>query len=333
MTDIKVRLTSIIKILSLIAIAAIVSGCQGSNSPVSPTMSQTVPHKETWGIYEVDLATQNVKLIYSTPSELYASALRLDSAGSKFVFAMQADGTSDEDMEIYSIDADGSNLTRLTKNQVMDVYPAWSPDGTRIAFLSRSENDLDIFVMNADGSDVNKLYDSGFNDADIDWAGDSIVFTSRFAVWKMNADGTKPAQITDPPDRGQWGKANLPAGDYDPRLSLDGSKVVFERLEDTSLPNGGYNIFVVDSDGTGETRLTDNGYAQGLASWSHSGDMLAYVVAAIDGQGKYDIYLMNSDGTDNRKITPDYFPVSFLCHSPVFSIDDSHIYFIGQWWE
>jgi hypothetical protein len=42
---------------------------------------------------------------------------------------------------------------------------------------------------------------------------------------------------------------------------------------------------------------------------------------------------MNSDGTNNRDITPDYFPNDFLCHSAVFSNDDSVIYFIGEWWE
>ena len=43
--------------------------------------------------------------------------------------------------------------------------------------------------------------------------------------------------------------------------------------------------------------------------------------------------MMNADGTDNHNITPDYFPAEFLCHTPVFSIDDSKIFFIGEWWE
>ncbi len=89
----------------------------------------------------------------------------------------------------------------------MDVYPVWSPDGSRIAFLSRPDKDLDIYVMDADGSNIEKLYDSGFNDADIDWVDDNIVFTSQFAVWKMNSDGSQPVQVTSPPDRGQWGEA------------------------------------------------------------------------------------------------------------------------------
>ena len=130
-----------------------------------------------------------------------------------------------------------------------------------------------------------------------------------------------------------WGNANLPFGDYDPRLSPDGSKLVFERLLNDSSIHGNYDIFIVNSDGTGETRLTYTGYSQGLASWSHSGDKIVYIVAAIGTEGKYDMYIMNYDGTDSRNITPDYFPSNFLCHSPIFSPDDSEILFIGEWWE
>jgi Tol biopolymer transport system component len=56
-------------------------------------------------------------------------------------------------------------------------------------------------------------------------------------------------------------------------------------------------------------------------------------VGAIGSQGAYDIYLMNLDGSNSHSITPDYFPDDFLCHFAVFSADDSHIFFIGQWWQ
>jgi Tol biopolymer transport system component len=313
--------------------SAVSSGCKENDVIPAPSLNRAVPHQGEWGIYELNLGTLEVNLIYSTPNEIYTSALRLNTEGDRFVFAQKTDGNNDDNLEIYTIETNGEGLTRLTNNSFFDLYPVWSADDTRIAFLSRRGGDLDIYVMDADGGNTSRLYDSGSNDADIDWADGNVVFTSQFAIWKINDDGTQPVQITNPPDRGQWGKANLPAGDYDPRLSRDGKKVVFERLEDTSQPNGGYNIFVINVDGTGETRLTDSSYAQGLASWSHSGNRLVYVVAAINGEGKYDIYMMNSDGTSNRSITPDYFPVNFLCYSPIFSKDDSRIFFIGQWWE
>jgi Tol biopolymer transport system component len=187
--------------------------------------------------------------------------------------------------------------------------------------------------MNADGTDQQMFYDSGSHDADVDWASDIIVFTSGSKIWGIKDDGTGLTQITDPTDAGKWGQANLPIGDYDPRLRSDGLKIVFERLEDPESPYGGYNIFTVDSDGTQETRLTNTNYSQGLASWSHSGDRIVYGVAAIGTEGKYDMYLMEADGSANHNITPEYFASNFLCNSPIFSQDDSEIYFIGQWYE
>ena len=90
---------------------------------------------------------------------------------------------------------------------------------------------------------------------------------------------------------------------------------------------------MVDVDGSNETRLTDSGYSQGIVSWSHSGPRLVYVVGAIEGEGKYDMYMIYSDGSNITDITPGYFPSEFLCHTPVFSADDSKVFFIGQWWE
>jgi Tol biopolymer transport system component len=264
---------------------------------------------------------------------MYTSALRLNSHGDTFVFAQKIDGSTENHTEIFTIGVDGNNVKRLTRNNFWDLYPAWSPDNTQIAFLSQRGNDLDIYLMNADGSNQQLLYDSGSHDADIDWVGNTIVFTSMFKIWRLTDDGTSPTPITNLPNAGQWGTANLPVGDYDPRLRADGGKIVFERLEDPNSPHGNYNLFVINVDGTGETRLTNTGYAQGLANWSHSGDRIAYMVAAINNEGSYDIYVMDADGTNNRNATPSYFPANFLCHSPIFSKDEATIYFIGQWSE
>ena len=321
------KVVLVFMVVGVVVVVLLLAGFQGGLSP----SERVVPREDRWGIYALDIATGEVELVYS--SSVTISYLRLNSAGDRFVFSQRIDGDADEFEEICMLGVDGSGFTRVTDNRFWDLYPCCSSDDSRIAFLSWRNAGLDLYVMDADGGNQVLLYDSGGHDADIHWVGDSIVFTADSRIWIMRDDGTEPMPITDPPNAGEWGNANLPFGDYDPRLSPDGSKVVFERLWDDSTQHGNYDLYVVNSDGTEEVRLTESGYSQGLAAWSHSGDELVYLVAAIDGEGKYDIYLMDSDGTDVRNITPDYFPGEFLCHSPNFSQDDAKMYFIGEWWE
>ena len=321
------RVVLALGLLAVVTVVLFLAGLQGRLGP----SGRTVPHEDRWGIYALDLATDEVELIYS--SSVKIAYLRLNGAGDTLIFSQKVGGDTDEYEEVCTVGVDGSGFTRLTDNRYWDLYPCWSPDDSKVAFLTWRDVSLDIYVMDAYGSNQRKLYDSGGHDADIHWVGDSIVFTANSRIWIMKDDGTEPMPITDPPNAGQWGNANLPFGDYDPRLSPSGSKVVFERLWGDSTQHGNYDLYLVDSDGTDEVRLTETGYSQGLAAWSHSGDELVYLVAAINGEGKYDIYLMDYDGTDVRNITPDYFPDAFLCQSPNFSQDDTRIYFIGEWWE
>jgi Tol biopolymer transport system component len=255
-----------VAILIVAVVLVLVFGVLGS---VLTKNRSTVQREGKYGIYALDLATDKVSLIYSTDYEIYTSALGLNHAKDTFVFAQKIGGSNDDNTEIFTIGTDGKNFKRLTINSFFDLYPVWSPDGTQIAFLSKRDVDLDIYAMNAEGGNQHKLYDSGLNDADIDWASDTIVFTSGFTIWRMKDDGTSPAQVTTPSNAGQWGTANLPVGDYDPRLRSDDLKIVFERLEDPDSPHGNYDLFVVNVNGSNETRLTDTGYAQGLANWSH----------------------------------------------------------------
>lgn len=311
-----------IKFFVLFLLIIITMGCVNNDK---------VPHIKKWGIYSLDLSNQIVDLIYSSDYEL--TTLRLNNNGDKFVFSMLIDGFSYNDSEICLLNLDGTNFLRLTENKYWDLYPTWSIDDKKIAFLSYREDDLDIYIMNSNGSNQMKFYDSGSHDADIHWIEDTIVFTSKSKIWKINENGSNPLLVTDPPNAGEWGNANLPFGDYDPNIHPNEDKIVFERLENDSSPHGNYNIFSINLDGSDETRLTNNYYTQGFPTWSNSGENILFLVTAISDEGKYDLYLMNHDGSGYKNITPDYFPDIFLCHAGVFSPDDSMIYFIGEWWE
>lgn len=106
--------------------------------------------------------------------------------------------------EIYVLNADGTGaLQRLTFNTEEERGPAWSPDGTRIAFACRRP-DAEICVMNADGTDQIQLTDNSVPDLSPTWSpdGQQIVFgrmvaPGRQQLFVMNADGTVVTQITN----------------------------------------------------------------------------------------------------------------------------------------
>ena len=302
-----------------------------ASSSIVSSNAGYVPYLEEWGIYELDLEAGQVAVIYSSPRKL--ETLSVDEAGERLAFTTWIGGDADENREICVLGVDGGSFVRLTDNEVWDLYPTWSPDGSEMAYLSWRNETLDIWVMDSDGGGQRLLYDSGGHDADIDWVGDTIAFTRNSQIWMMGCDGSDPRRLTDPPRAGEWGGSVLPFGDYDPRISPDGGRVVFERMVDDSSPHGNYDLYMVNIDGTGETRLTENGWTQGLASWSGDGERLVYLVSAVGLEGRYDVYMIDADGSDIRDLTAELFPPGFLAHSPVFSADDESIYFIGQWWD
>jgi len=109
--------------------------------------------------------------------------------------------------EIYVIDADGSDEKQLIREPGVD-FPAFSPDGTKIAFVSGQDSDPGIYVMDADGTDVEKLAGGATDNTTPSWSpdGERIVYSGEGALGTeirvVKADGTGEESITDPPTEG-----------------------------------------------------------------------------------------------------------------------------------
>ena len=121
--------------------------------------------------------------------------------GTKLVFVSQRDADLETCAfactEIYSMNADGTGQTRLTTTPgAGELVPAWSPDGTQIAFVSRTCCTTDVFLMNADGTDAHALFTGGRN-LDPTWSpdGDQLAIhrspdNGRSGTYVGNHDGT-----------------------------------------------------------------------------------------------------------------------------------------------
>ena len=177
--------------------------------------------------------------------------------GSKIAFSSLQNGNTD----IYVMDADGTNITRITNLSDSDHHPDWSPDGTKIAFASNRDGDWDIFVMDTDGTNITRLTDSTAYDIRPAWSPDGtrIAFASDrggdLDIFVMDTDGSNITKLTD-------GAAN----DNSPAWSPDGTKIAFE-----SDRNGSGDIFVMDPDGTNVAMVTNSIDDESHPAWAPDG--------------------------------------------------------------
>jgi TolB protein len=204
----------------------------------------------------------------------------------RIAFVSNRDGNS----EIYVMDADGSNVTRLTNDGAADIYPAWSPDGSRIAFVSsRPKNaSLHIFTMRPDGTDVARLNESLWFESDPAWSPDGTRIAFRGdsnGIWVVNADGSNPVRLTPT------------SGDpYVPAWSPDGARIAYANI--TWGPVISTTIWTIHADGTAPsplgTVMPDSG-RDGL-SWSPDGTRIVYTRLGVG------LRVMNADGSGDAAI-------------------------------
>jgi Tol biopolymer transport system component len=205
--------------------------------------------------------------------------------------------------EIYIMRNDGAQLTRLTFNQFRDLKPAPSPDGTRIAFQSNRDGLFQIYAMNTDGSGAARLATSAGNDTEPIWSSDGarIAFVSTRDDPDPKTCGTtgKPACVTTLYVMGADGSGAARVANVtnvsNPSWSANSKQIAFQSNRD-----GNDEIYVVNVDGSGLARLTNNAASDGHPTWSPEGKRIAF---ESNRDGKFQLYVMNADGSNVTRVT------------------------------
>ncbi|MCL4207257.1 MAG: PD40 domain-containing protein, partial [Pirellulaceae bacterium] len=264
------------------------------------------------GLYQFDSFPPGDYVVREVQQAGWVQTSPTGGGAGKIAFVRNDNGNSD----IFVMDSDGSNLTRVTYGIFGADAVTWSPDGAWLAFRAVSGgNYSDLFIVDASGigTPVNITNTPDYDELAPDWSpngsllvyGRNPVSGGSEDIFTVQPDGFGLTQLTSGPER-----------EFDPAWSPDGSKIAF-----TSFDPNTYStvIQVMNADGTGPFVPIASGFQ---AVWSPDGTKIAYTGFSADPLAE--IFVTNADGSGlGVQLTSN----SFHDGEPTWSSDGTSIVF------
>jgi Tol biopolymer transport system component len=230
---------------------------------------------------------------------------------------------------LYHLDLASGRLTRLAlpKRLWSVTGLAVSPDGHQIA-LSNGGGEFpprNVYVIRTDGSRVRQITSGNYYEVTPAWSpdGSEIVFSSTrccatahssgdYALYTIRPDGTDLRLLRRDPG----------ATDIDPTWSPDGARIAYVHMTDS----GGWQVWVVNADGTNQHPITHDGRFHDAVAWSPTGHQLAYT-SYLSNEADWQIRVMQANGSHSHAIFTCTTPCRYGGYTLAWSPDGTRIAF------
>ena len=206
-------------------------------------------------------------------------------------------------MNLYLINADGSELTQITFSRYDEIAPSWSPDGTNLAYLVSKHDQLDLVILDLGSALSDPLTDhstliveDSVDASPPSWTSDGnmLIYAAyqgeNLDLFAINSDGSDKKQLT---------QTNV--SEKHPALSPDGTKLVF-----SSDLSGTFDLYLIENFNIPEfhsqptVQLTFENGDELYPTWSPGGDRILYTSTE---NGNKDLRIIYTDGGNSVTVS------------------------------